>query len=65
MHIPVTPLFLSVSVGLVLGLIAWGYLRARQSELSDIMVGACDGVLLGLVLAGIAFVNRRSGEKTS
>jgi hypothetical protein len=49
-HIPVIPLFLSVYVGPILGLIAWGYLHARQSELSDIMFGAYDGVLLGLLL---------------
>ena len=63
MHTPVISLSLSVYVGLVLDLIAWGRLRARQSELGDIMVGARDGVLLGS--CNYALTLRRSLSKST
>lgn len=45
------PLFLSIYVGIVLGLVAWGYLQIRRSEFNDVLTwrkGTC--VLLALLL---------------
>jgi hypothetical protein len=46
----IIPLFLSIYLALVLGLVAWGYLRVRQSGCGDIIAEPCDGTLLGLLL---------------
>lgn len=49
----VIPLFLSVYVGLLLGLVAWGYLRVRRSEFGDIIAGTWDGALLELLVLAV------------
>lgn len=49
------PLLLSALVGLLLGLVAWGFLRTRGHQVGDALIGARDDVLLGLlVLAAFA-----------
>jgi hypothetical protein len=49
------PVLLSVLVGLLLGLVGWGFWRARGHEANDDLMGRRDDVLLGLlVLAAFA-----------
>jgi hypothetical protein len=43
------PLLLSLLVGLVLGLLAWGLVRGRGHAGSDAQMPAPDGMLLGLL----------------
>jgi len=44
------PLLLSILVGLLLGLVVWGYWRARRREVSGDLLATRDGLLLGLLL---------------
>ena len=44
------PLLLSILVGLALGLVAWGFLRARVHRFESALMGAQDDVLLGLLV---------------
>lgn len=49
------PLLLSLLVGLLIGLVGWGFLRSQSHEASDILMGTRDDVILGLlVLAAFA-----------
>jgi hypothetical protein len=49
------PLLLSLLVGLLLGLIAWGLWRAAKQKSGIALMGTRDDLLLGLlVLAGFA-----------
>ena len=51
----VIPLLLIVLVALLLGLVAWGFWRARGQEISGIPMTSRDDMLLGfLVLAAVA-----------
>lgn len=51
------PLLLSLLVGLLLGLIAWGILRARSPEDGGGLMGTRDDLLWGLLLlAGLSIV---------
>jgi hypothetical protein len=51
------PLLLSLLVGLLLGLIAWGIQRARSPEADGGLTGTQDDLLWGLLLlAGLAIV---------
>jgi len=51
------PLLLIMLVALLLGLVAWGFWRARGQEISGISMTSRDDVLLGfLVLAAVALV---------
>jgi len=51
------PLLLSLLVGLLLGLIAWGLWQARRHKSSGALMGTRDDLLLGLLLlAGFAMV---------
>ena len=51
------PLLLSLLVGLLLGLIAWGIQRARSPEGDGGLMGTQDDLLWGLLLlAGLAIV---------
>jgi hypothetical protein len=51
----VIPLLLSLLVGLLLGLIAWGLWRATSHESGGALMGTRDDLLLGLLLlAGFA-----------
>jgi hypothetical protein len=51
------PLLLSLLVGLLLGLIAWGIQRARSPEADGGLMGTQDDLLWGLLLlAGLAIV---------
>jgi len=49
----VIPLFLSVYVGLLLGLVAWGYVRVRRLESGDVLAVPCDDTLLALVVLAV------------
>jgi cytochrome c biogenesis protein CcdA len=54
LSVPVVPVLLSVLVGLLLGLVAWGALGSRHQDVDNLM-GMRDDVLLGLlVLAAFA-----------
>ncbi len=54
-YVQAIPLLLSVLVGLVLGLVAWGFLRYRSQTADDDLTGTRSDVLLGLlVLAAFA-----------
>jgi hypothetical protein len=44
------PLLLSVLVGLLLGLVAWGFFRAQSHEVGSTLMGTHDKLLLGLLL---------------
>jgi hypothetical protein len=44
------PLLLSVLVGLLLGLVAWGFFRAQSHEVGSALMGTHDKLLLGLLL---------------
>ncbi len=46
----IVPLFLSILVGLILGLLAWGYLRLRDRQEPTAMLAITDQVLTGLAL---------------
>ncbi len=46
----IVPLFLSVLVGLILGLLGWGYLRLRGRRDATAMLAVTDQVLTGLAL---------------
>lgn len=49
------PWLLSVLVGLLLGLVAWGFLRAHRQDIFGSLMGTWDNLLLGLlVLASFA-----------
>ncbi len=51
----VIPLILILLVALLLGLVAWGFWRARGQEINGISMTSRDDVLLGfLVLAAVA-----------
>jgi len=51
------PLLLIMLVALLLGLVAWGFWRARGQEIDVIPMTSRDDVLLGfLVLAAVALV---------
>jgi Flp pilus assembly protein CpaB len=53
----VIPLLLIMLVAFLLGLVAWGFWRARGEEISDMPMTSRDDVLLGfLVLAAVALV---------
>ena len=53
--VQVIPLLLIVLVALMLGLVAWGFWRARGQEIDVIPMTSRDDVLLGfLVLAAVA-----------
>lgn len=48
-------LLLSLLIGLLLGLVAWGFWRTRSHEASGALMGTQDNLLLGLlVLSGFA-----------
>jgi hypothetical protein len=50
-----TPLLLSILVGLLIGLIAWGFWRTHQQDVNGALTGGLDDLLVGfLVLAGFA-----------
>ncbi len=44
------PVILGALVGLLLSLIAWGWLRARRCDGDDVSMGMDESVLLGLLL---------------
>lgn len=44
------PLLLSALAGLLLGLIVWGFLRARSNEVGSALMRTHDDLLLGLLL---------------
>jgi hypothetical protein len=49
------PVLLAILVGLLFGLLAWGFLRMRGHDAGETLIGAGDGVLTGLlVLAAFA-----------
>ncbi len=49
------PVLLAILVGLLFGLLAWGFLRIRSREAGEALIGARDDVLTGLmVLAAFA-----------
>lgn len=49
------PLLLSALIGLLLGLVAWGFFQVWSHQNGDALMGGHDGVLLGLlVLAALA-----------
>jgi hypothetical protein len=50
MHL--TPLLLSLLVGLLRGLIAWGVLHVRSPEDGDGLMGTQDDLLWGTIAAG-------------
>ena len=51
----VIPLVLIMLVTLLLGLVAWGFWRTREQEISGVSMTSRDDVLLGfLVLAAVA-----------
>jgi energy-coupling factor transporter transmembrane protein EcfT len=53
----VVPLLLTMLVAFLLGLVAWGFWRARGEEINDMPMTPRDDVLLGfLVLAAVALV---------
>jgi membrane protease YdiL (CAAX protease family) len=49
------PVLLAILVGLLFGLLAWGFLRAQSHEAGEALMGVRDDVLTGLlVLAAFA-----------
>jgi hypothetical protein len=49
------PVLLAILVGLLFGLLAWGFLRMRSREAEEALMGAGDDLLTGLlVLAAFA-----------
>ena len=49
------PVLLAILVGLLFGLLAWGFLRVRSHKAGEALVGVRDDVLTGLlVLAAFA-----------
>jgi hypothetical protein len=49
------PVLLAILVGLLFGLLAWGLLRMRSREAEEVLIGAGDDLLAGLlVLAAFA-----------
>ena len=49
------PVLLAVLVGLLFGLLTWGFLRVKTREVEEALVGVGDGFLTGLlVLAAFA-----------
>jgi len=49
----ITPIILiSTLIGLLVGLLAWGFRRARRRDLDTILVGPRDDLLLGLLVLG-------------
>jgi hypothetical protein len=49
------PVLLAILVGLLLGLLAWGFFRIQSHESGEALIGARDDVLTGLlVLAAFA-----------
>jgi hypothetical protein len=48
--VSVIPILLGILVGLLLGLVAWGFWRARGHEIGDSLMGSRDDVLLGLLI---------------
>jgi hypothetical protein len=48
----VIPLFLIMLVALVLGLVAWGFWRARGQEINGVPMASRDDVLLGFLVLG-------------
>ena len=49
------PVLLAILVGLLFGLLAWGFLRIQSHKAAEIPIGARDDVLTGLlVLAAFA-----------
>jgi Flp pilus assembly protein CpaB len=53
----IVPLLLIMLVAFLLGLVTWGFWRARGEEINDIPMTSRDDVLLGfLVLAAVALV---------
>lgn len=48
--VPVIPTLLGLLVGLLLGLVAWGFWRAWGHEIGDSLMGSRDDVLLGLLI---------------
>jgi hypothetical protein len=49
------PVLLTILVGLLFGLLAWGFLRMRSQEAGDALMAVRDDVLTGLlVLAAFA-----------
>ena len=49
----VIPLFISLYVGVVLGLVAWGYLQMRRPAIGDILTWNGTGILLALLLLAV------------
>jgi hypothetical protein len=48
-----TPIILiSTLIGLLFGLLVWGFWRARRRDLDTILVGSRDELLLGLLVLG-------------
>jgi hypothetical protein len=44
------PVLLAILVGLLFGLLTWGFLRVRGREAGDASIGIRDDVLLGLLV---------------
>ena len=44
------PVLLAILVGLLFGLLAWGFLRMRNHETGTTLIEASDGVLAGLLV---------------
>lgn len=44
------PVLLAILVGLLFGLLAWGFLRLRSHKAGETLIGAEDGVLAGLLV---------------
>jgi phosphotransferase system glucose/maltose/N-acetylglucosamine-specific IIC component len=53
----IVPVFLALLVGIMLGLLIWGFVRVRRSTTGDVLAGTRDMVLAGLLaLALLAMV---------
>ena len=44
------PVLLAILVGLLFGLLAWGFLRMRNHKAGTTLIEASDGVLAGLLV---------------
>ena len=44
------PVLLAILVGLLFGLLAWGFLRMRNPKTGETLIEASDGVLAGLLV---------------
>jgi hypothetical protein len=44
------PVLLAILVGLLFGLLVWGFLRMQSHQAGETLIGAGDGVLAGLLV---------------